>query len=353
VYRPLRYAVLLLLLLALLAGCLGAGAPVFAAYPAKAEALGKVLNEQAEIVYEEPFADDRTLVLFRTAEHPGLSGTLLERTAFGRWRMTDAVSLNNGLARLGSLTVNRANLGRVEERVGTVTHDKAEAHVVFGEVLDPAITWVELTPYIEGAQPIKATVANGAWLVHLPPDRQNTWFDLKAGNAGGVRFAASLARRTSRSTDSRSSPLAEYGDALAGIRIRYPESIMPLINQDGWLTFPSGNGSVAIRRSPRDGTAGSPQDLMARYLRQAAEAPDERVRIDEQETRRLGGHEAAYVRETAEGSGMKRYTAHYFVLTQDAAYEVTCGTNLVKLPLPWEEMKPVCDRLLETIQLGP
>lgn len=50
--------------------------------------------------------------------------------------MTDAVSLGGPLHRVGALSYDRGNLGRVEEKVGTVTHIEAEpSHRVGGEFI--------------------------------------------------------------------------------------------------------------------------------------------------------------------------------------------------------------------------
>ncbi|MFZ5815260.1 MAG: hypothetical protein ACOY93_08145 [Bacillota bacterium] len=110
VSRVIRRSGMLSLAL-LLVGCSGGGAPPFPAYNSMEEALGEVLQQRVVIAYQEPFGEQRALVLFRTEKHPGLSPTLLEQTGFGKWRMTGAVGLNGPLPRLGALSYGRGNVG--------------------------------------------------------------------------------------------------------------------------------------------------------------------------------------------------------------------------------------------------
>ncbi|MFZ5822853.1 MAG: hypothetical protein ACOY94_00710 [Bacillota bacterium] len=348
----MRRLLLLIPMAALLAGCLGQG-PAFPAYRTTAEALGEVLNRQVTIVHEEPFDQKRALVLFFTDRHPGLSPTLLERVGRNNWRMTGAVGLYGPLDRPGSLTYGRGNLGHVEEKRGTVTHVRAETHVIYGEVLDPTITWVELTLHDEGEEPRRAKVQNGIWLVQVPPQKQNTWFDLRAGDEQGVRFAASIGKRASRlMEDPATAPLSLYQDAQLGVKLEHPATFSsPRIDREGRLSFTFSAWTITLERRSQ-GEAAGPEELLQAALKAAT---DPKVEVLEHGIRRLGPREAGYLLESRpedDGKGA-RYKARYLVPVGPHRYEVTCSTSRVYSSLFWaEHLKPVCDRVLNTIRLG-
>ncbi|MFS8639395.1 MAG: hypothetical protein LOD90_01015 [Symbiobacteriaceae bacterium] len=338
--------VALLALAALLAACTGSGFP---AYPTMEEALGEVLDTPIAILYVAPFDRNRSLVLFKAGDH-GPTATLLERMDLGQWRMTEAVALGGPLPRLGALSYGRANLGYLEEKIGTVTHVKAETHVVFGEVLDPAITWVELTLDREGAEPTRARVDNGFWVVHLPPENQLTGFALNAGDDGGVRFSASVGRgRAHGHASAADAPLVEYRDEQQGIRLEHPVvAAIPLV-EEGRLTLPlDERTTLTVER--RTELVGRDLDEL---LRDAAAQAGERAL--EHGIGQLGAHQAAYVLEVEQeenGQGAT-YRARYLTVTGDAGYEVVCSVTRVYEWENWERMaRPICDRVLATVRLG-
>lgn len=340
--RPLG----LLFLAALLAGCLSRG-PTRPAFPTMQEALGKWVNQPVTILYQESFDEKRQLVLFRTDRHPGPSPTLLERTGFGRWRVTDSVGLHGELPRAAGLSYSRASLGRVYTQLGTVTTVEAETHVVFGEVLDPAITWVKLTLHEDGAEPIAATVANGLWLVKVPPQMQNTWFVLEAGDDRGRRTVVSLGKH-SRDLNAATTPLTEYQDAQFGIRLQHPVMATPRTDPDGRLTVTYQSWTIGVERRPPQANA-DPEDLLDAAVAEAGE------RVLDQGLSKLGPHPAAYLlefRPEADGKGAS-YHLRYLVPAEQAAYEVSCVTRHIHSEGIWEEhLRPFCDRILSTVELG-
>jgi hypothetical protein len=329
----------------LLATCSRGGAPAFPAQPTQAEALSKVLNHPVHIAYSEPFGQGRALVLFRTDTNPGLSPTVLEQTGLGQWRMTDAVSLRPSLRGLGALTYDQAGVGRVETQMGSVTSIQAEAAVLYGEILNPAIAWVDVTLVDGEAQTLHADVKNGIWLVKMPGRNTFPEFTLTAGNTGGRLLAVTM------DDAPRDNPgeVAEFDDRLSGILFRSRYARFPGFDGERFqFGFP--DGSLSIKRSQASGKA--LRDLQARFLA-APPAEGTKVTVLEQGTRRLGGHDAAFVRLSTEGPGEnRRNAAVYFVVTPDADYEVTCASLQVKNPLPWDDLQPRCDQVLEGLRLG-
>jgi hypothetical protein len=140
----------------------------------------------------------------------------------------------------------------------------------------------------------------------------------------------------------------DYEDAQSGIRLKYPASLGLRVDATGQVIVSDGAKQLTVLRTPAAAGARL-EDLMARLLKESGEGTTERITTEEQSIRRLGPHEAAYVRETAESKEGKRYTYTYYVLTGEAAYRVTCGTPTVPNPLPWEYLQPDCDSLLQGI----
>ncbi|HYF95525.1 MAG TPA: hypothetical protein VD969_25210 [Symbiobacteriaceae bacterium] len=343
-HRLIRWFVPLLFLAAATAGC-RQGPPPRPAYNTMEEALGKVLGLQAAIAYREPFGGSRSLVLFRTDKHRGLSATILEQTLLGKWRMTDAVSLGGELPRVGALSYERANLGHVEEKIGRTTFATSETHVIFGEVLDPAITWVELTLDEEGAKPINATVKDGIWLVKVSPKAQNTWFHLRAGNAEGRRFTASIATGPWRETDPNRAPLVEYYDAQQGIRLEYPSLFShPRVDRDGRLTIAFSSWTISVEPAPAA--------ELGQLLKSAVAAGGDRVLahgIRQVGTRQVGHVLEARPEEDGRGS---TYLSHYLVPAGRSHFTLTCSApHMYSLDFWKEYWEPVCERVLPTMQM--
>lgn len=346
--RRLMASLAILFLLTICAGCAGQRS-AFPAYPTGGEALGEVLGKQVSILYTEPFDDKRDLVLFQ-ADESGPSATLLARTGFGKWRMTDAVFLHGSLWRLGALSYSRENLGYVEERDGTSRRVSAETHIVYGEVLDPAITWVELILDREGAEPVRANVANGYWVARLPAEHANTWFELKAGDDSGVRFIASVARGVRYSYKAPDqAPLVEYRDRHQGIQLQHPITASIPVVEDNRLTITI-SSSLAISVEQRPELHGmSLEELLQREVASGGD------RLLESGIRPLGVHEAAYLLEAVQDEEAKgtTYYARYLTAVEDAGYEVACTARWVLTRDSWESrMKPFCDLVLETVRLG-
>jgi hypothetical protein len=263
--------------------------------------------------------------------------------------MTQAVGLRSGsLNRLGALTYDRGSIGRVTEQHGDLTTERAEALVVYGEVLDPGITWVELTLDNKGAEPIRTTVKDGLWLVKLPPENQFTAFDLRAGDANGRRFATTVgtASVNRRDLDPATAPLVEYQDLQQGLRLQYPAMASPRIEENGRLVIAFSPWTITVERKPVQGN-----ESLAEQLKAAVGGGQ----VLEEGTRPLGAHQASFLLESrpeADGQGSV-FHAHYLVRTGGSTYTVTCSTTRVFSHGFWEKnLKPVCDRVLTTISLG-
>jgi len=207
--------------------------------------------------------------------------------------MTDAVALGRPLHRLGALSYDSANLGHVADKVGRVTRVRAETHVVFGKVLDPAITWVELTPDREGAEPVRASVANGYWAARLSPEDQFTPFEVKAGDETGVRFAASVGRGSRyRLKAPDQVPLVEYLDQQQGIRLHHPIIASAPEVEGNRLTIRI-NSNLTMTAEQRPELRGLGLDELLQ--REVAERGDG---VLEYGRGSLGTHEAVYLLET-------------------------------------------------------
>lgn len=340
-HRPSLAAILGCLLLAL-TGCLPGNASRFPAHPTIDEALAQGIRRPVKVAYHEPFGPNRALVLFRT-EQEALSATILQQSG-ANWRMTDGVRLASELTRLGSLAYERADLGQIEQKRGSITQITPEAHVIYGETADPAITWVELTLDAKGAQPIRTPVRDGVWAVVVPPEHQWTWFFLRAGDGQGQRFTASVGRQgPDRSAET--APLVAYQDKQLGIHFQHPD-VGPTLRFEGpnrlLLTFSL--WTITMERTTYP-VANPDQALMAQAEGQ----------VLEHGALPLNGQPAAYLVETkpdAEGDGTT-YHLRYLIPAGDAAYAVTCTTAQVFSRSVWEEhWRPVCERVLNTLKVG-
>lgn len=338
--RQLRQAIGLCCLLLVLSGCVVGGAPPFPSYDTMDEALSGPLTQPIKVVYQEPFGPGRAMVLFQT-EQNGLSHTILQQSS-KKWRMTKAVGINGPLPRLGPLSYGRGSLGQVEKKVGTVTQVTAEAHVIYGESFDPTITWVELTMDQPGAPPIRTTIRNGFWAVIVPPEKQNTWFDIRAGNAEGERFTAWVGSRRQNQAP------PQYHDAQLGVRFVYPDDGAYLrLDEQGRLLVSVSLVEIAIERRTGPSADDPEQQLIA--------STPKGSQILEHDLRTLGGHSAGYlltVHPEAEADRFS-YEMRYIVPVQDVEFAVTCTTQHIFERAVWESnWRPVCAQALAGLRLG-
>lgn len=306
------------------------------------EALSQVIRRPIEVAYHDPFGPNRALVLYRT-EQGGLNATILQQ-AGKSWRMTDALGIGGPLPRLGSLSYDRADLGRVEKKIGSSINVTPEAHVIYGETFDPAITWVELTLDAKGAPPIRTQVRDGIWAVLVPPEHQWTWFFLRAGDSHGQRFTASVGRQgADRSAET--APLVEYQDQQLGLRFQHPDvGLTPQLDQPNRLHLQFSLWTITLER--KQGAVASPEEALM------AQSEGE---ILEHGARPLNGQPSGYLVEThpdEKGDGTT-YHLRYLIPAGDAAYAVTCSTAHIHLEAVWaEHWRPVCDRVLNTLKVG-
>lgn len=329
-------------LLLVLTGCLRGGAQPFPVSDTMEGALAGPLSPPIEIAYQEPFGPGRAMVLYRNGQE-GLSATILEQAGRG-WRMTDAVIINSPLARLGSLSYGRHDLGRVEKQVGSATYVSPEANVIFGETFDPAITWVEVTLDAKGAPPIRTQVRDGIWAVIVPPEHQWTGFFLHAGDGQDQRFAASVGRQGA-DLSAETAPLVEYQDKQLGLHFLHPDVGPNLrLEEPGRLTLQFSLWTITMER-----TVGPVTNPEAQLV---AAATGE---VLEHATQPLNGAPAGYLLETEpdeEGDGTT-YHLRYLIPAGNSAYAVTCSTAQVHSRQVWEEhWRPVCDRVLTTLKVG-
>ncbi len=325
-----------LVLIALMAGCSAGG--LLPGHATMQQALGDGNGQRVTVVYQEPFDESRVMVLFRTMTHDGLTAALLERNTFGRWSRTGAMLQNKQLPNMGALTYGRGTLGYVEEQ-GSVG---IEAVAIFGEILDPSITWVELTLHEEGAVPVRATVRDGLWVVQVPPEKDTTGFTVRAGNPDGLRFLAAVHSNPPRDIPPLNAPLVEYLSGQMGIRLAYPETAgTPQIDAAGRLVIGTKDWAILVDRQPRTDNP---------ILEPAGE------KVIDQGAVPLGGREATYLLEAfpEEVEGTFTYYARYLVQTESDQYELVCATAQVYRHEYWaDHLKPLCDKILGTVEFIP
>lgn len=335
-------AVILGCLLLLLTGCLPGNASRLPSYPTIDEAIAQGIRRPVEVAHQEPFGPTRALVLFRT-EQEALSATLVEQVG-KNWRLTDRVRLNSELSSLGSLAYGRADVGEVEVQRGSITQVSPEAHVIFGESSDPAITWVELTLDAKGAQPIRTPVRNDVWAVVVPPEHQWTWFFLRAGDGQGQRFTASV-NRQGPDRSAETAPLVAYQDKQLGLQFQHPD-VGPILrlDQSDRLLLQFSLWTITMERLPNP--VANPEEALL------AKAEGE---VLEHNTQPLNDQPAGYLLETLpdeKGDGTT-YHLRYLIPAGDAAYAITCTTAHIYSRPVWETYwRPVCERVLTTLEVG-
>lgn len=168
------------LLVGMLGGCSLTNRNAPPTYWSANQALDQVPGGVTQILHEEALGQDR-LIIFRTSQQndPQVCLVLGE---FGKWH-ADSVAYSP-LKKIGPLAVARQNFGRVLE--GSVV--RAKAHVIYGEVSDPNIEWVEVTLTNETK---RAKVENSVWIVAFGMEdfsRDLKPYSIRAGHGSQTMF---------------------------------------------------------------------------------------------------------------------------------------------------------------------
>lgn len=325
-----------------LSGCLPRqAAPVI--YPTVEAAVAAGDDALITVYHAEPFGEGETMVLYREeGREPSIA--ILRQTRQGwtrEWR-----GGGGGHRYLGSLTYSQSHLGRVETKVGDVTRINARSTIVFGEVFDPAITWITLTLSEPNTAPHRATVTNGLWFVQLPPEHLATGFTIEGGNGLEQRFLAS--QNTPKSGDLLTGPLVEYRDRFHGLALSYPTNLSLMFEGQERLIVNAPNWFITVERS------GEEQRTDPGNGPQAFTAPLPAGAVLEEGSLSLGGHAASYLLEGTGDPAHPKLAARYFVSTPRANWAVSCEMRAPTRMDDWEQYhQPECQRVLDTIRFEP
>lgn len=173
-----------LCLSALLVGCSATGTTAF---EDPREVVAAELGEQMIALQQKDLTEGDRIVLLRTAENPLITASLFVRASSNRWRLGGSIN-RAPLVDQGPISFRRLNQGQVTDG----NELRAKYHVIFGEVSDPSITWVEITLHEGDRSPQRVSVTNGTWMVIIPAGIGVEWipFDLQAGGPGRDTYQA-------------------------------------------------------------------------------------------------------------------------------------------------------------------
>lgn len=168
----------------LLVGCSPGGEPTFASID---RVVAAELGERAITLQQLNLSNGERIVLFRTAENPTITASLFVLSATNKWRLSGTIN-RAPLTQQGPISFRRLNQGQADDG----NELEAKYHVIFGEVSDPSITWLEITLDDGEAKPARANVVNGTWLIVIPAGIGVEWtaFDLRAGGPGREIYTA-------------------------------------------------------------------------------------------------------------------------------------------------------------------
>jgi hypothetical protein len=148
--------------------------------------------------------------------------------------------------------------------------------------------------------------------------------------------------------------LVPYQSEALGVRLSYPENFdKPESTQQGIpLTLRFRTGEVSISRTDRS-PGKSLQDLARENMDANTKASNGRIVTTDLGKQQLGGEEAWGVQSYFDSAAGRTDGVLYIVLIGSFEYRVGCQTKQGPPVIPWEEVKPVCERVLGTIWFGP
>lgn len=156
-------------------------------------------------------------------------------------------------------------------------------------------------------------------------------------------------------TKNLDSQLVPYTNELLGISFSYPEhlekpEIMPVGYQPLQLNL--GNGEISItRKEAKPGV--SPQDLARESIEVNTKASNGRRVYKDLGEQTLGSEEAWAVQHYFASAAGRTDGILYFVITGGFEYRVYCATKQGPPVIAWENVEPVCRRILASIKFGP
>lgn len=147
--------------------------------------------------------------------------------------------------------------------------------------------------------------------------------------------------------------LVEFESAALGVRISYPVNFEPpLVVETGQmpnLRLRFATGEIGIYRSDRQPEM-TAEALAKENMRANAEASHGRIVSKDLGAQQLGGEEAWAIQHHFASAAGRTDGIRYFVLKGPFAYIVGCATKEGPPVEPWDEVRPICERVLATIQ---
>jgi hypothetical protein len=163
----------------------------------------------------------------------------------------------------------------------------------------------------------------------------------------------SPAPKDSTAPDYLTTPLVPYQSDALGVRLSYPENFdKPESTQQGIpLTLRFRTGEVYIHRTDRS-PGKSLQDLARENMDANTKASNGRIVTTDLGKQQLGGEEAWGVQSYFDSAAGRTDGVLYILLKGSFEYRVGCQTKQGPPVIPWEDVKPVCERVLGTIRFG-
>jgi hypothetical protein len=163
----------------------------------------------------------------------------------------------------------------------------------------------------------------------------------------------SSAPKDSTAPDYLTTQLVLYQSEALGVRLSYPENFdkPESIQQGNPLTLRFRTGEVSISRT--DHAPGkSLQDLATEHINANTKASNGRLVMTDLGKQQLGGEEAWGFQSYFDSAAGRTDGVLYLVLNGSFEYRVGCQTKQGPPVIPWEDDKPVCERVLGTIRFG-
>lgn len=154
--------------------------------------------------------------------------------------------------------------------------------------------------------------------------------------------------------DYLSTPLTPYENADLGIRLSYPANFDAPTRASGsfrGVTFAFATGQITIDQQPMP-PALTLEDQVAAHMADTARLTP-RVVPDAHGVGPLAGHPAGYVRYHFDSAAGRHDFTLWWVPVGSQEYVISCGTKEGPPPIPWEVVRPVCDRVFDTLELAP
>lgn len=144
--------------------------------------------------------------------------------------------------------------------------------------------------------------------------------------------------------------LVPYENASLGVKLEIPAGAIPVEQQDQ-LTVTFGETELHAIRVVRTEVQPLGQ-LTAEFAAANIKASMGRFFVEEQKVRRLAGREAGYVKAHFDSAAGRWDREFYLLPVGLVEYRISCGTVDGPPPVPWEKVRPLCERMLESVELA-